>query len=96
MKNNELSRMTVDIPTSLYKMLKTRAIREDKSLREVIIECLEESTVNEYAECPYDHTPNAKTRKAIQDAKKGMGVHHAKDAHDLFEQCGIKVKKGKK
>lgn len=96
MKNNELSRMTVDIPTSLYKMLKTRAIREDKSLREVIIECLEESTVNEYEACPYDHTPNARTIKAIEDAKKGKGVHKAKDAYDLFEQLGIKVKNSKK
>ena len=96
MKNNELSRMTVDIPTSLYKMLKTRAIREEKSLREVIIECLKEFTINEYAECPYDHTPNTKTRKAIQDAKKGIGVRHAKDAYDLFEQCGIKIKNNKK
>ena len=96
MKNNELSRMTVDIPTSLYKMLKTKAIREDKSLREVIIECLEEFTVNEYEECPYDHTPNAKTIKAIEDAKKGKGIHKAKDAHDLFGQVGIKIKTKKK
>lgn len=36
---------------------------------------------------------NDKTRKAIQDAKKGVEVHHAKDAYDLFEQCGIKIKK---
>jgi hypothetical protein len=96
MKNNELSRMTVDIPTTLYKMLKTRAIREDKSLREVIIECLAEYAVNEYAECPYDHTPNAETLRTIKDAKKGIGIHHAKDAYELFEQCGIKVKKSKK
>lgn len=96
MKNNDISRMTVDIPTSLYKRLKTRAIREDKSLREVVIECFEESTLNEHVECPYDHIPNAKTIKTIEDAKKGIGIHHAKDAYDLFEQCGIKVKKNKK
>ena len=51
---------------------------------------------NEYTECPYDHTPNAKTRKTIQDAKKGIGIHHAKDAYDLLEQCGIKIKNSKK
>lgn len=96
MKNNELSRMTVDIPTSLYKMLKTRAVRQDKSLREVVIECFKESTAPQERECSDDHTFNAKTRKAIEDARKGIGIHHAKDAYDLFEQCGIKIKKRKK
>lgn len=96
MKNNELSRMTVDIPTSLYKTLKIKALREDKSLREVIIECLREFTTNEHAECPYDHTPNAKTIKAIEDAKSGKGLYKAKDAYDLFEQVGIKAKTKKK
>ena len=96
MKNNELSRMTVDIPKTLYKMLKTRAIREDKSLRAVIIECLEESALNEYEACPYDHSPNAQTIKAIEDTKKGKGIHKAKDAYDLFEQSGIKIKSKKK
>lgn len=45
--------------------------------------------------CPPDHTFNAKTQKAIEDAEKGIGLRYAKDADDLFKQLGIKVKKNK-
>jgi hypothetical protein len=93
---NQLSRMTVDIPVSLHKKLKTLAIREDMSLREVIIKCLSEFTSKEHEECPFDHTPNAKTLKAIEDAEKGIGLNHCKDVEDLFKKCGIKIKKAKK
>jgi hypothetical protein len=47
-------------------------------------------------ECPYGPIPNAKLQKDILDAKKGIGVKHAKDAEDLFLQCGIQVKKEQK
>jgi hypothetical protein len=40
-------------------------------------------------ECPYDHTPNAKTRKAIEDTAKGKGLIRCKDANDLFKRLGI-------
>ena len=92
---NELSRMTVDIPSSLHKKLKTRALREDKSLREIIINCLNEFASQESGECPYDHTPNAKTLKAIEEVEKGIGLIHCKDAADLFKKCGIKIKKAR-
>lgn len=93
---NELSRMTIDIPTSLHKKLKTRAIREDKSLRELVIIYLTELTIKEDITCPYDHVPNAETLKAMEDVERGIGFNTCKDATDLFKQCGIKIKKKKK
>ena len=56
----------------------------------------EKQDLVELEECPYDHTPNAKMLKAIADARKGIGLHRCKDAYDLFEQCGIKVKRAQK
>ncbi len=53
-------------------------------------------TDNLYPECPYDHTFNAETIKTIKEARKDIGIHHAKDAKDLFRQCGITLKKRQK
>lgn len=39
--------------------------------------------------CPYDHTPNAETLKAIENAEQGIGLIHSKNAKDLFKKCGI-------
>ena len=39
---------------------------------------------------PFDvRIPNRVTRKTLDDADKGKGLHKAKDADDLFNQLGI-------
>jgi len=39
---------------------------------------------------PFDlRIPNKTTRKTLEDADKGKGLHKAKDVKDLFKQLGI-------
>ena len=39
---------------------------------------------------PFDvRIPNRTTRKTLDDADKGKGLHKAKDVKDLFNQLGI-------
>lgn len=35
-------------------------------------------------ECKLSHTPNAETRKAMEEAEKGIGLTECKDIEDLF------------
>ncbi len=37
--------------------------------------------------------PNAKTRKALEEADKGIGLIKCKDVDDMFKKLGIKNKK---
>ena len=38
---------------------------------------------------PFGHEPNKETIKTFEDYERGIGVHKAKDAEDLFKQLGI-------
>lgn len=40
-------------------------------------------------ECPFNHTPNKETIKAIQDCENEEDLVEVKDAKDLFEKLGI-------
>ena len=35
---------------------------------------------------PFDEIPNEETIRALEDSKRGIGVHKAKDLDDLFSQ----------
>ncbi len=78
----ELSRITIDIPKEDHKKLKAMAAILGKSMREIVIESIEEHLYS-------SKTPNKTTLKAIADAHKGKGLTTAKDAEDLFEKLGI-------
>jgi hypothetical protein len=44
-------------------------------------------------ECKLSHTPNAETRKAMEEAEKGIGLTECKDINDLFnELTGREIK----
>ena len=80
--------------------MRTRSFQEylEKRLSKEEIADIEEQAKLEIAalrKCSLDHTPNAETIKAIEDAQKGIGLRYAKDAKDLFKQLGIKIKKNK-
>jgi hypothetical protein len=79
---SNLSRITVDIPRVDHKKLKAMAAVLGKSMREIIIEAIEEHIYG-------DKSPNKKTLKAIEDAAKGKNLVKTKDATDLFKKLGI-------
>ena len=60
---------------------------EKKEISSITVESSDTET--EHTECPYGHTPNAITRKAIEDTQKGKGLVRCKDAKDLFEKLEI-------
>lgn len=86
---NELSRMTIDIPASIHKKFKQLAARHGISMRQMVLEYIKKQVEHEGGECPYDHTPNAQTRKAMKATDKRKGLVQAKDAKDLFKKLGI-------
>lgn len=79
-----LSRITIDIPAVDHKKLKALAALHDKSMREIIIELIEE-----HLGCDKSHVPNKKTQKAIEDSGKSKNILRAVDAKDLFKKLGI-------
>jgi len=79
---NELSRITIDIPKTDHKRLKTMAGILGTSMRELIIEAIEKHIYSK-------NIPNKKTLKAIHDIEKGKGLMGAKNADDLFKKLGI-------
>lgn len=90
-KNNELSRITIDIPKIDHKKLKALAALLGTSMRELIIESIEERLAKqrEEAECPYDHTPNEETLRVIRNVKQGKNLVRAKDMKDLRKKLGV-------
>lgn len=75
--NSETSRVTVDFPKETHRMLKAKAALVGKSMREIIVESVENNL------CEHSHTPNKETVKAISDAKKGKGLTH----YESLEEC---------
>jgi hypothetical protein len=73
--------MSIDVPLKDHKRIKVFAAAEGASIREFVIECIHERI---YPEQP----PNKKTRKAMEDARKGK-VKKAQNFDDLCEQLGI-------
>jgi len=79
---NEVSRMTIDIPKTSHKQLKTLSAVLGKSIREIVTESIED----------YIHRvklPNKKTLKAIKDVENGVGLTKTKNVKDLFKKLGI-------
>ncbi len=75
-----LSRITIDIPIESHKRLKVMATLLGKSMREIVVESIEE--------CLHSY-PNKETLKAIKNVEKNKGLVKACDAEDLFKKLGI-------
>jgi hypothetical protein len=82
-RNN--TRVTFDIPTINHTKLKMLAAYHSKSMKEIFIELLERG-LEAYPDCPLDHTPNAITKKVIEDVQKRKNLHRAKSVEDLFKK----------
>jgi len=54
-------------------------------MREIFIELIERGLEN-YKECPEDHTPNAVTKKALENVKAKKNLHKADSVEELFKK----------
>lgn len=87
---NELSRITVDIPSSMHKKLKALAAHKRVSMRRIIEELIDlRLSTQDEGECLHGHIPNKKTAKALKDAEAKKGLKKYKNAKDLFKKLGI-------
>ncbi|MFA6263138.1 MAG: hypothetical protein WCW33_01140 [Candidatus Babeliales bacterium] len=78
----EQSRITIDLPKSSHRKLKAMAAILGKSMREIIIESIDEHLYKQ-------PSPNKKTLKAIKDTEKRKGLVEAQSVNDLFKKLGI-------
>ena len=78
----ELSRLTIDIPKKVHKRLKALAAFRGKSMREYVSELIMEDIYS-------SHIPNEKTLKTISDVENSKDLVEAEDAEDLFKKLGI-------
>lgn len=81
------TRVTVDIPTIDHKRLKMLAAYHGKSMREIFVELIERG-LEEYQECPEDHTPNEVTKKALENVKIRKGLQKVDTVEELFKKLG--------
>ena len=82
---SELSRVTVEMPKSVHRRLKTQAAYLGKSLKQVILDAIEETDPCRSS----THIPNKETRKAIKDVKAGRNLVRCKNVEELFKKLGM-------
>lgn len=85
MASRSNTRVTVDIPTVNHKKIKMIAAYYGKSMKEIFIEMIERG-LESYKECPLDHTPNAITKKAIENINAGKGLQEVATVDELFKK----------
>lgn len=78
---HKLTRMSIDIPLKDHRRIKVLAAAEGLSLKDFVIGCIHERINPE-------KNPNAKTRKAMEEARKGKTLK-AKSIADLYNDLGI-------
>jgi metal-responsive CopG/Arc/MetJ family transcriptional regulator len=85
----ESSRITIDIPASIHKKFKAFAASRGKSMRSMVVEYINKQITVPEEECTETHIPNAKTRKALENIKKGKNLVRCKDVKDLLKKLGL-------
>ena len=80
----ELSRITIDIPRVNHRKLKALAALHEKSMREIIIELIEE-----HLECSKSHCPNKTTQSVLKNIDKRKNLLETKNITDLFKKLGM-------
>lgn len=79
--NAKTTRMSIDISVKDHRRIKVLASAEGITLKDFVIGCIQEKISPE-------KKPNAKTRKAMDDARKGK-TKKAKNLSDFYDQLGI-------
>lgn len=75
------TRMSIDVSVKDHTRIKVLASAEGLSVKEFVIGCINERIHPE-------KKPNAKTRKAMEEARKGRTIK-AKNISELYERLGI-------
>ena len=77
------SRISVDIKEKATAVLEEMGLTVSDMMRIVLTRVAKENAL------PFDLKPNKLTRETIRKTAKGLEVHRAKDAKDLFRKLGI-------
>lgn len=86
MNENELSRLTADIPKEYHLKIKSIALLTGKTIREVIMEAIDSIDVS----CiESDHIPNAETRKVLEEIRQGKNLIKGKEAEKITKKLGL-------
>lgn len=87
---NELSRITIDISASTHQKLKALAAHKRVSMRKIVEELIDLRLMAQETkdECPYSHTPNKRTKKAIKDSYDKKNLIECRDIEDLIKKLG--------
>ena len=80
--HTDLSRITIDIPKEHHRKLKALAAILGKSMRELIIESIEEHLQE-------TRLPSKQTQEAIENIESGKELVEAKNLKDLFDKLDI-------
>ena len=86
---NELSRITIDVPTQVHKKLKSMAALEGKSMRQIVVDLIDESLLSHQGtmkRCSHGHRPNAETVQVIKEVRAGKNVVKAKNVRAIFKK----------
>ncbi len=79
---NSTSRITIDLPSVDHKKLKALAAMMGKSMREVILESINELLCE-------SHDPNETTIRAIKNVEKRKNLVKVKDLQELCKKLDI-------
>lgn len=79
-EKHKLTRMSIDVSLKDHKRIKVLAAAEGISLKDFVVECIHEK-IN------LKKIPNAKTRKAMEDAEKGK-TFKAKGLEGVYKRLG--------
>jgi hypothetical protein len=79
------ARMTFDITPMDHRKLKMLAAYYGKSMREILANIVHNG-IEEYKDCPLDHTPNAVTLKSMENIEAGIGLEEIDNVAEFFKK----------
>jgi hypothetical protein len=83
--SNDITRVTFDMPTVDHTKLKMLAAYHGLTMRDILVNLVHDG-LDTYQECKRDHTPNAATKKAIEDARTRKGAKAFDSVEELFKE----------
>jgi len=84
-RNNEISRIIIEMPKTQHTKLKMRAAMLGKSMKEIILDALELTD----ACLQSNHYPNKETLKALKDIEEGKNLTKYESLEDFAKKLGL-------
>jgi len=79
--NTEIKRITLDVPSDLHRKLKAISALLGMTLKEYILNCVEEKT--------FLKEPKEPLRRAMEDSSREEGLTEYKDLQDLIKKLDL-------